>query len=221
MTPLLIFLGFTPAQAVSTGKFNGLAISLGTLTGMRSKRGLVSRRKVIPIMVLSLAVGLVAPFFITHLESSLYRVIMGVVLLLMIPVMVFKKIGVVTRKPTMSRKLGGGVLLSLALLMQGIFSGGLGTMVNVVLMGMLGMTATEANLTKRWSQLILNITVLLGVIGTGLVYWPVLMVGVPAMLAGGYLGGRLAVKKGDKFIMNMLIALMVVSALGLILGFGA
>jgi uncharacterized membrane protein YfcA len=47
------------------------------------------------------------------------------------------------------------------------------------------------------------------------------MVGVPAMLAGGYLGGRLAVKKGDKFIMNMLIALMVVSALGLIFGFGA
>jgi uncharacterized membrane protein YfcA len=145
---------------------------------------------------------------------------MGVVLLLMIPVMVFKKMGVEAHKPTILGKAGGGVLLALALLMQGVFSGGLGTLVNMVLIGMLGMTATEANLTKRWSQLILNFTVLLGVLTTGLIYWPILLVGVPAMLAGGYLGGHLAVKKGNQFIMNVMIALMVVSALGLIFGFG-
>lgn len=218
MTPLLIALGLSPAQAVSTGKITGLTITLGALGGMKSVHGKLSKRRVIPVMILAFFVGLLVPFVIKSLDSEVYRVTLGIILLLMIPIMVLKKIGIESRTPTMLQRYIGSVLLTLSLFLQGVFSGGLGTLVNVVLMGMLGMTATEANVTKRWSQLILNTTIVIGVFLSGLIQWDVLIVGIPATFIGGYLGGKIAVKKGNKFVVNTMIILMIISAGYLIFG---
>jgi uncharacterized membrane protein YfcA len=216
-TPLGILLGMSPAQAVSTGKFNGLAVSVGSLSGMDKKAGSVSRRKVLPVMVLALAVGLLAPFAIKNLDSGLYRTVLAIALLLLIPVVIFKKVGIKSYHPKRWQKWAGGCLLTLSLLLQGIFSGGMGSLVNLVLMGMLGMDATEANITKRWSQLILNTTVILGMVGSGLVIWQVAAVGVTVTFSGSFLGGRLAVKRGNTFIMHIMVALMLISAIALLL----
>jgi uncharacterized protein len=218
MTPLGIFLGLTPAKSVSSGKFSGLSVTIGSLFGMKAASGKVTKAKVIPIMILAFAVGLLVPFVIKSLDSGVYRVILGVILLLMIPVVIFKKVGIEPHNPTKVQKLTGAGLLTTALVLQGVFSGGLGTLVNVVLMGMMGMTALEANLTKRWSQLILNITIIFGVIGSGLVMWNVVAVGVCSSFVGSYLGGKVAIHKGDVFIMRVMVVLMFVSSLALIFG---
>lgn len=218
MTPLLIFLGLTPAQAVSTGKIGGVTITIGSLGGMRSIHGRLSKRRIIPVMILALIIGLLVPFVIKSLESDIYRITLGIILLLMVPVLHIKKVGITPHQPKRWQKFAGAGLLTLALGLQGAFSGGLGTLVNVVLMGMLGMTATEANVTKRWSQLILNITIIFGVVFSGLIVWQIAAVAIPTTLIGGYIGGKLAVKKGNAFVMNTMIVLMIVSALGLIFG---
>ena len=218
LTPLGIFLGLTPAQAVSTGKFNGLSASVGSLWGMRSARGQVSLARVLPVMGLAFGIGLLAPLVIKSLDNDIYRIVLGVILLLMIPVMLLKRVGLHRYRPTLWQKTGGGILLSLALMLQGVFSGGLGTLVNIVLMGMLGMTAVEANITKRWSQLILNGTIILGVVGSGLVLWHVAAVGVCTTLVGSYFGGKLAVRRGDAFVMRVMVVLMFISAMLLIFG---
>ena len=218
MTPLAIFLGLSPAQAVSTSKITGFSLTVGALVGMRKSHGHVSKARIIPVMILAIAVGLVVPFVIVAFDSALYRNVLGIILLLMIPIMLIKKVGVKPHHPKLWQKYAGGGLLALAMFLQGVFSGGLGTLVNVVLMGMMGMTALEANLTKRWSQLLLNGTIVIGVLGTGLIVWKVALVGVVMTLIGGYVGGRVAVHKGDGFVVGILIALMFVSALGLIFG---
>lgn len=218
MTPLLIFLGLSPAQAVSTGKITGLTVTIGALGGMRSIHGRLSKWRIIPVMVLAFLVGLVVPFVIKSLDSEVYRVALGMILLLMIPVLLIKKVGLTAYEPKPWQKYVGTGLLTLALFLQGVFSGGLGTLVNVVLMGMLGMTATEANVTKRWSQLILNITIVIGVLFSGLIVWYLLLIVVPATLIGGYIGGKIAVRKGNKFVMDTMIFLILVSAIFLIFG---
>lgn len=185
---------------------------------MSKAHGRVSKARVIPVMILAFAVGLLVPFVIKSLDSEVYRVALGVILLLMIPVVIFKKVGIKPHHPKFWQKWLGGTLLTLSLLLQGIFSGGLGTLVNIVLMGMMGMTALEANLTKRYSQLILNTTIIIGVVGSGLILWHVAAVGVSSAFAGSFIGGRLAVHKGDVFIMRVMVGLMFVSALVLILG---
>lgn len=217
-TPLLILLGLSPAQAISSGKFNGLAVTIGSLSGLRKYSGQISKRRVGSIMILAFLVGLIVPHIIKSLESRVYRVSLGVILLLMIPVMLYKKLGIKPRKTSVLKASLGGVLLTISLFLQGIFSGGLGTLVNIVLMGMLGQTATEANITKRWSQLVLNTTIIFGVLGSGLIVWQVVIVALVSSLAGSYIGGRLALTKGDAFIVNVMLILMLISGLLLIIG---
>ena len=150
-TPTLIFLGLTPAQAISSGKFVGLAVATGSLGGMREAHNRKLWRRALPIVILALVVGVAAPFAIVNLDAAIYRRILGVLLLLMIPVLWIKKVGYAKQSTSKLKTYAGAVLLTIALGLQGVFSGGLGTLVNVVLMGMLGMSPLEANVTKRYS----------------------------------------------------------------------
>lgn len=218
MTPLLIAFGMSPAQSVSTGKVGGLAATIGSLGGLRKTKERVAKRKIIAVMILALVIGIIAPFAILSLESEIYRTILGIILLLMIPLLIFKKVGLKSYHPNTAQKIAGGFLLTLAMALQGIFSGGLGTLVNIVLMGLLGMNATEANITKRWSQLVLNIAVLIGVIGSGLIVWQVALLMIPATLIGAYIGGHIAVKRGNQFVMYVMIGLMALAGAYLIFG---
>jgi len=215
MTPLGILLGLTPAQAVSSGKLNGLAVTLGALGSLRSKQP-VRKRLVATIVGLALAIGLVTPHVIRSLDSDAYRLIIGVLILLMIPVLIVKKVGHTTRRPTTAQKGLGGVLLVVSLFLQGAFSSGMGTLVNLVLMGLLGQSANEANITKRYSQLVLNVTIVLGVLGSGLIVWPVVIAGLFGNVTGGYLGGHIATRKGDKFTADVLLVLTGMAAVFLI-----
>src|SRR5262249_30655353 len=153
--------------------FNGLSTALGSLSGLRDYSGKVSRKSIAIVVALALLVGLFVPVVIKALDSKFYRLTLGVIVLLMIPIVIYKQVGLKPSKPSPFKKAIGGILLTGSLFLQGIFSGGLGSLVNIVLMGMLGMTATEANITKRWSQLVLNITIIFGVAGSGLIVWRV------------------------------------------------
>lgn len=217
-TPTLILLGLSPAQAVSSGKFVGLSVAVGSLGGMRQATNHKLRRRALPIILLAFIIGLLAPLAIVNFESEAYRRVLGVLLLLMIPVLLFKKVGLKPQPTTKAKRYIGGALLAVALWLQGVFSGGLGSLVNMVLMGFLGMSAIEANITKRYAQLVLNVVIVLGVLGTGLVQWPVVVVGVVMAFIGSYLGGKIAVKRGNKFVMGAFMMAMFISGIVLLFG---
>lgn len=217
MTPLLIFLGLSPAQAVATGKFSGLALSVGSLGGLSDvKRG--SKKQLAFIIFLALVIGLLAPFAITRLDTQVYRQALGVLLLCMVPILIIKKVGRKEYHPSKLKQGAGYFLLVISLCLQAVFSGGLGTLVNIVLMAFLGMSALEANVTKRTSQVVLNTVIVLGVLASGLIVWKLAIVAMIASSCGGYIGGRIATKKGDTFVMTVFIILMIVSALYLLFG---
>lgn len=215
--PLLIFFGLSPAQAVATGKITGLSLSVGSLGGLKGTP-LKSKRQLAVIIGLALAVGLVAPFFIKNLDNTLYRQILAVLLLAMIPVVLFKKLGRAEEEPSPGKQVVGYGLLIFALGLQGIFGAGMGTLVNVVLMAFLGMTALEANLTKRYSQVILNVAIVLGILLSNLIVWQIALAGILSSGAGGYVGGKIAVRKGNNFVLYVFAILMFISAVGLLLG---
>ncbi|MGH7157624.1 MAG: sulfite exporter TauE/SafE family protein [Candidatus Saccharimonadales bacterium] len=216
-TPLLILLGLSPAQAVATGKLTGLAVATGSLGGLR-KVEVRSKKELAIIMALALVVGLGAPFVIVSLESDVYRRLLGVLLLIMAPLLIVKKMGRAKASPSPKLRVLGYAFLVGALCLQAIFSAGMGTLVNVVLIALLGMSALEANLTKRYSQVILNTVIVLGVLATGLIVWPLALAGAAGSLVGSYIGGKLAVKKGERFVMAVFVTLMAASGLALVFG---
>lgn len=215
-TPLLIFLGLNPAQAVATGKLGGLSISIGSLGGIGRIHG-HSKRQLIVIAIIATIIGLIAPFIIVHLESDIYRRVIGIVLLAMIPVLIFKKVGHISRETSKRRRIIGYLLLILTLAMQAVFSGGMGTLVAIVLMAFMGMSALQANVTKRYSQLVLNTVVVLGLLGSGLIIWRVALVGIASAGLGGFIGGHIAAKKGNTFVMSIFVVFMLVSGVALLL----
>jgi uncharacterized membrane protein YfcA len=217
MTPLAIFLGMSPAQAVATGKFAGLSVTLATLQRLRKEK-LHSRRMVIPIMLLAAVIGLVAPVAIVKLDNEFYRNALGTMLLIMIPFVLLKKVGHEKRQVSDLSKAAGWVLLAVTMLIQGIFSGGMGTLVNLVLMSMMGMSALEATATKRFSQILLNGIIVVFVIGSGLIVWKVVIIGVITAFIGARIGTHVAIKKGNKFVSYVFVAFMLFAALELIFG---
>lgn len=218
MTPLSIALGLTPAQAVANGKINGLNAAIGSLSGLQSKISWLIIKKSMPFGMMAILIGLFVPNVITKLDSEFYKITLGIIILLMIPFVIKKKVGLKARKVGFVSKIIGYGAVGISMFMLGIFSGGLGTLINLSFMGLFGMDALQANIVKRLSQVFLNVTVTLGLIGSGLFVWKVLIVTVPTILLGTYIGGKMATKRGNKFIMDITIIFMFVAGSFLIFG---
>lgn len=216
MTPMLIFLGLSPAQAVATGKLGGLSMAVGSLVGMRPNRKL---DKTILIIAISLSVitGLLASKLIVSLDEDVYGNILGVALMVIAPIMLIKKIGYQEKSLGLKRKILGYVVLSLTLFFQGLLSGGFGVFVSIALMSGLGLNAIQSNITKRITQLVLNSVIVLSLIGSGLILWNVAIVMIMVNLVGSALGGRIAVKKGSVFVTKVMAGLALVSGLALLI----
>jgi len=216
-TPLLIFLGLTPQQAVASGKIGGLGVTLGSLRGL-TKAKVHSWSVILPLMVLATIVGLIAPRIITSIDNDTYRRVIGVLLLALIPLVLYKRTGMQKTEVAQWQRIAAVPLLVITMLMQAVLSGGMGTLVVLVLMGFMGMGALEANVNKRFSQIILNVLVVLGLLGSGLIVWSVALTLFCVNTVGGYIGSQIAVKKGDTFIAYVFAFLMFVSSLELLFG---
>lgn len=216
-TPLLIFLGLPPGQAVATGKLNGLAVSVSSLHGMREvKIPQGAKRTLVISLGLALLIALAAPFAIRNLNPAVYQRLMGVLLLGMVPVVLLKKQPKAAASAHGVRQWFGYGLLAVAFGLQAVFSGGLGTLVNVALMAGLGLPALQATVIKRYSQIILNGVIVCGVLFSGLISWQIALVAMLTGSAGAAIGSRLAVKKGNQFVTRVLVLLMIGSAIALL-----
>ena len=163
-------------------------------------------------------IGLLAPLVIINLESDIYRRLLGAILILMVPVLLLHKPGKNLTEPSTLRKIAGFAALTLALVLQAIFSGGLGTLVNIALMTLLGLSPLDANVTKRYSQILLNSFIVLGVLWSGLIVWKIAIIGAITASIGGYIGSKIALKRGDEFVKRILVVLVIIAALELLFG---
>ncbi len=215
LTPLLIFMGLTPAESIATGKAGSL-VSVARNIQILSKEKLHSWRFVVPFMVTALVIGLIAPQLIVGIDDEVYKRAVGVLLLVMIPVMYFKKVGTSKVAVGTHRTAVGAVLLVAAMVLQAVFSSGLGVLVNIVLIWVFGMGALEANITKRYSQLVLNVVTVIGLLFTGLIVWEIAIVNAICAFAGTTIGARLAVKKGNATVMYLFMVIMGISGVRLL-----
>lgn len=94
---------------------------------------------------------------------------------------------------------------------------GIGTLLILVLMFAFGLSALEANATKRVAQISQAVILFVLLFIQGLV---VLGHGVAALLGsliGSHLGSKIAIKKGNRFVKIMLAVIMTASGVALLL----
>lgn len=214
-TPLMIFLGLSPQEAIASGKPVGLSLAASNVRVV-NKHKFHSWSTLIPIMVMAAVIGLIAPQFITRIEGDIYQKLIGLLILSMIPVVHYKKVGLEKKIMSKKHKRLGFVLVGVAFMLQSLFSSGLGMLANLAMAGFLGMSALEANISKRYVQILMNSILILGLIGSGLIIWQVSLVGAVANFTGGTIGAHLSVKKGNGFVMNALKVVMFLSGAALL-----
>jgi uncharacterized protein len=181
--PLLVTLGLSPATAIATSKFGGFGIAAGTSVRFFQEK-LVDRRTAILFSVMGAVAAVAGSFGLLALQhhEQLLQSILGITILVIgIPLLYIRNLGLKPVQRSVPVKLVGGMLM----------------------MSMFGMTALVATATRRVMQLVVA-TVSLGIfVVAGVVDYKYGVVGLITSGLGGFLGAHIAVKKGNKFVINL------------------
>lgn len=216
ITPFMIAIGLTPQQSIATVKLWALGMDSGAITAYRNK-GVRHKGLALFLMTAGLAVGFVSALAIRHLKNDNLQLAIGVLNLAMIPILFIKHHEIKSR----SRHLlvqGFGLLAIITLmLLQGIFASGVGSLINVFLIAVFGISALETNLMKRRASLTSDIVSIGALIGASLINYKYGFIGMAGGLLGGYIGSKFALHEGEKFARYALMIFMVASGLWLVL----
>ena len=214
--PYFLFLGLPPANALATSKFGGLGTALGTLVAFKGK-GLVHKKLVVPLMIITFFCSILAAWLIPQIDPAAFENAIGFVLFAMVPTLFIKKASF--QPGSRSRKwiIVGFIAFTIFSFMQGLVGTGLGTLVLLALMYLFGLSALEANATKRMSQSVqaVVLVILLGL--GGMLVWGHAIAGFLGSIVGSHIGAHIAIKKGNEFVKIVLATTMVVSGVVLII----
>lgn len=216
MTPYFLLAGLSPQQNIAVGSVIGLGLSGGSLFAARGK-GLVHRHFVGPLLLLTATATIAATLLLPHIHADMSQAFIGWFVLLMVPTLFVKKgMFLPGARSKVSVWIGYGVY-ALLWFANAIFSAGFAALLFVPLLFCLGLTALEANVTKRLAALAQAILLFIILAPQGLILWDYALAGLAGAWIGGHLGTHAAVMHGEQFAKVALAAVMAISGLLLLL----
>ena len=215
ITPFLIAIGLTPQQSIATGKLGALGLDAGSIAAFRYQ--IVNHKRLAGWLVLiSIAVGLVSSHAIRHIGNQHLQLVMGILNLAMVPLLFIKHHELKSRRRHYFFQVLGIITIVLAMLLGGIFSSGVGSLINVFLILFFGISALESNLIRRRASLVSDAVIIGGLLGSGLINYEYGLIGMGAALSGGFIGAQFALKEGEQFARYALVVFMIISGIWLV-----
>lgn len=212
MIPAFIFAGLPPQVAVATAKLSGLGGDFGGLSGFLRSGHI--RKDIIKVMLpIAVMVGLVTPLVFAAVESRGFQIALAVFMILMLPTLFIKKL---PKRPTHRRRSVGYVLYACVLFLQGIFSGGVGSLAVYVLTLLFGTTKLETMATRRVIVAVMSPIALIALIAAGFVDIGFGLAGLLPAFIGTYIGTKIVLKRGEMFVTVALAATILVSSVALL-----
>lgn len=218
-TPLMVLLGLSPAQAIATAKFGGLGVSIGASRRFYKEK-ITDRRTIIVYSILGAAGALAGSLTLVYFQeySQVLEKLMGLAILILgVPLLYLRNAGLKPQHRPQWIKVIVLPLLAVSVFLQAVLSSGIGSLQMILFISGLGMTALTASATRRAMQLTIAIVALSVVMLAGLVDYTFGVTALVTSLIGGYLGAHVAIKRGNKFVINIFAVVSVILALQLIL----
>ena len=217
IAPFLIFLGINPVTAIATSKISGLGVSLGA--GSRFHREKLIDYKIQIKFVLIGATGaiigsLLLVKFSIH-EDIIQKLLGYAILVVGLPLLYVKKLGIETKIRSKNVKKTGYAVLFVSTVAASALSG-VASIHLIILMAFFGMTALNATIAKRSMQIIAQSISLAVFVFAGFVDYRLGLIALITSLTGGFIGAHIAIKKGNKFIVNLFAAMSIILGLSLI-----
>lgn len=186
------------------------------MTAFRGK-GLVNRRLALPLMIMTFGCALVAAHFLPKIDAEFLQKFIGVLLIVLTPTLFINRKSLKPGRRSKAAQALGFILAFMIISLQTMVGGGVATMLVLILMFCFGLTALEANATKRVAQAVqaVLLTVLLFIQGLVMVGH-----GAAAMIGsfiGSHVGSKIAIKKGSRFVKFFLAVTMIASGAALLI----
>jgi uncharacterized membrane protein YfcA len=216
----MVLLGLTPTQAIATAKFGGLGMNIGANSRFFREK-ITDKRTVIIFSIIGGVGAIGGSFTLVHFQdhTELLQRLMGIAILVAgIPLLYVRKLGLKSVERARWLKIVGLILLGFGVILQTALGSGIGSLQQIVLMTCFGMTALVASATRRAMQLTVAAISLAIYVATGLVDYQFGVVNFATSLIGGYAGAHIAIKKGNKFVVNMFAIISALLAFQLLFG---
>lgn len=214
--PFYILIGLTPQQTIATAKFGSFGLTAGAVAAFK-KRMLDNKRLSLFIMALSGLAGFAASILVVNISNKLLQQLIALLILAMIPFMLLKRTDSQNYKPSSGMRSAGVLILAVVLFLQAAIGGGVGALVSTIFIIFFGASALEANVLKRKASLFVNVAVVAGLLGSGLINFEYGFLGMAGGFLGGYFGSKQAIKRGEDFARYTLLIFMFVSGIWLLL----
>lgn len=213
--PFLMLIGLPPHVAIATARFGDIGGIGGVLKYHKARKinwGLAAR-----LVAISLTAGLIGANILIALPEDAVRTSVAIIMLIFIPIILLKKsLGVERSARSQGMIVAGYVAYFLAVLYGATFSAGAGTLIGYTMIFFFGLPiidAKGATMVAWVSQVILTSLIFLSQDLVHLAFGAVLIV---SNFAGNYAGAHLAVIKGNAWVKNLFVLIVLISAIKLL-----
>jgi uncharacterized protein len=214
MIPAFIFSGLPPQVAVATAKMSGLGGDFGGLSVFLKSGHL--RKDILKVMIpIAVIIGLITPFVFAVVESRSFQIALAVIMIALLPTLFIKK--KTLKRPTRKHKFIGYALYTVVLFLQGIFSGGVGSLAVYVLTLLFGTSKLETMATRRAIVAVMGPIAFIALLIGGFVSVGLGFVGLVTSFIGTRIGSKIMLKRGETFISIVMAITILISSILLLI----
>jgi len=217
--PALVWLGMAPKNAVATNMFALVFLSMTGAIGF-GKQAKPNHYKMIALFsALTIFSSFIGAKLVVDIDAELLKKIIAVTMCIISGFFIFQKnVGIIEKTAATSKfKFIIGTLLVFILgVYGGFFSGGYVTVLSYVLILTFGFSFLQVAFITKVLNTFSSLAACAFFYYYGLIDF---YVGIPlsiSMLSGGFLGVKLAVAKGNRWVRNLLIITVIILAIKLL-----
>jgi len=214
----LLAIGLPPHIALGSFRVGVLGFNLG---GLREfiKAKQVLWKLLLPLSIIGIAGALIGSNIAVSLNEELLSKVMGLILLLFIPLTLFKpKLGVLKESVGKVKKYIGYFFYFLSTIWSGSVSAGSGLFILYIYMYFFGATIIETKGTAKIPEALLNIAAMIAFIYAGFVVWEYAIALLLGMGIGTFLGTKVVLRVGNEWLRYAVLASIFFMSIKLILG---
>lgn len=210
---ILLMLGINPQVVVGSSRFGSLGFTLGTLFEFY-KNNKIRYEFVWPLVAIIILGSTFGAYIVLNIDTKILSKVIGLMIVLLVPIVLWRKdLGLTRYKTTNKKMMLGYFLYAFLSVYEGFLGVGAGILAAYLFVIMFGMSFTEANATEKVPQLV-NVVITTFIFAwNGIIDYKLGAVLFVGSLVGGTLGAKFAIKKGDKIVKFVFVAVAIISGI--------
>lgn len=212
--PSLIFIGLPPQIAIATDRFSSIGQSTSIFKYHKANK--INYKLILPLSIITIIGTIIGSIILINFDKSFLTKIIGIIILLLLPLVLMNKSGIINKKSSYKQNLIGYVLYFFIVIYGAFIGAGTGILTTIVLIFFFGLTYLESNGNFSILWLIISLFSTIIFAFQGFIRYDYGLVLLAGSLIGGYAGAHTAIIKGNKFIRILFIVLILISSIKLI-----